>query len=158
MRPHGLQHARPPCPSLSPLSLLKLMSIESVMPSNHLILRRPLLLLPSIFPSIRVFSNKSSLHIRASLIAHVGKESSCHAGDPGSIPGSGRFSGEVIVTHSRILGLPCGSAGKVAMRETMDCIVRGLAKSRPPLSLLFTLLHSSHQVAKVLELQHQTFQ
>ena len=45
-------------------SLLKLMSIESVMPSNRLILCHPLLLLPSIFPSIRVFSNKSALHIR----------------------------------------------------------------------------------------------
>ena len=45
-------------------SLLKLMSIGSVMPSNHLILCCPLLLLPSIFPSIRVFSNDSVLHIR----------------------------------------------------------------------------------------------
>ena len=45
-------------------SLLKLMSIELVMPSNHLILCRPLLLLPSIFPSIRVFSNESALRIR----------------------------------------------------------------------------------------------
>ena len=45
-------------------SLLKLMSIESVMPSNHLILCLPLLLLPSIFPSIRIFSNESALHIR----------------------------------------------------------------------------------------------
>ena len=45
-------------------SLLKLMFIESVMPSNHLILCRPLLLLPSIFCSIRVFSNDSALHIR----------------------------------------------------------------------------------------------
>ena len=45
-------------------SLLKLMSIELVMPSNHLILCCPLLLLPSIFPSIRVFSNESALHIR----------------------------------------------------------------------------------------------
>ena len=45
-------------------SLLKLMSIESVMPSNHLILYHPLLLLPLIFPSIRVFSNMSALHIR----------------------------------------------------------------------------------------------
>ena len=45
-------------------SLLKLMSIESVMPSNHLILCRPLLLPPSIFPSIRVFSNESVLLIR----------------------------------------------------------------------------------------------
>ena len=45
-------------------SLLKLMSTESVMPSNHLILCRPLLLLPSILPNIRVFSNESVLHIR----------------------------------------------------------------------------------------------
>ena len=45
-------------------SLPKPMSIESLMPSNHLILCRPLLLLPSIFPTIRVFSNKSALHIR----------------------------------------------------------------------------------------------
>ena len=45
-------------------SLLKLMSMESVMPSNHLILCHPLLLLPSIFPRIRVFSNESVLHIR----------------------------------------------------------------------------------------------
>ena len=57
---HGLQHARPPCPSPTP----KLMSIESVMPSNQLILCRPLLLLPSIFPSIRVFSNESALCTR----------------------------------------------------------------------------------------------
>ena len=61
LRPRGLQPARPPCPSRSSL---KLVSIESVMPSNHLILCRPLLLLPSIFPSIRIFSNESSLHIR----------------------------------------------------------------------------------------------
>ena len=45
-------------------SLLKLMSLELVMPSNHLILCHPLLFLPSIFPSIRVFSNESVLHIR----------------------------------------------------------------------------------------------
>ena len=46
------------------LEFLKLMSLELVMPSNHLILCRPLLLLPPIFPSIRVFSNESALHIR----------------------------------------------------------------------------------------------
>ena len=45
------------------LSLLKLMSIESVMPSSHLILCHPLLILPSVFPSIRIFSNESVLHI-----------------------------------------------------------------------------------------------
>ena len=50
--------------SITNSHLLKLMSIESVMPSNHLILCRPLLLLPFIFPSIRVFSNESPLCIR----------------------------------------------------------------------------------------------
>ena len=49
---------------LPALHELKLMSIDSVMPSNHLILCRPLLLPPSIFPSIRVFPNESTLHIR----------------------------------------------------------------------------------------------
>ena len=61
--PHELRHARFPCPSPTPSSP-KLMSIEWVMPSNHLILCHPLLLLPSIFPNIRVFSNESALHIR----------------------------------------------------------------------------------------------
>ena len=63
LRPHGLQHNRPPCPSPTP-GVYSDSSIESVMPSNHLILCRPLLLPPSIFPSIRVFSNESALHIR----------------------------------------------------------------------------------------------
>ena len=65
LQPHGLQHARLSSLSLTnSQSLLKLMSIKSVMPSNHLILCRPLLLLPSVFPSIKVFSKKSVLHIR----------------------------------------------------------------------------------------------
>ena len=58
LQPHGLQHARLASPSPTP------MSTESVMPSNHLNLCRPLLLPPSIFPSIRIFSSKSVLHIR----------------------------------------------------------------------------------------------
>ena len=63
LRPHRLQHTRPPC--LPPTrAYLKFMSIESVMPSNHLILCHPILLLPSIFPSIRVFSNESVLCTR----------------------------------------------------------------------------------------------
>ena len=62
--PHGLQHARPPCPFTNSQSLLKLTSTESVMPSNPLILCRPLLLPYSIFPCIRVFSSESVLHIR----------------------------------------------------------------------------------------------
>ena len=54
LQPHGLQHARLPCP-FPPPRICSLMSIESVMPSNHLVFCHPLLL-PSIFPSIRVFS------------------------------------------------------------------------------------------------------
>ena len=65
LRPHESQHARPPCPSPTPgVYLLKLMTIQSVMPSSHLILFRPLLLLPPIPPSIRVFSNASTLRMR----------------------------------------------------------------------------------------------
>ena len=92
-------------------SLRKLMSTESVMPSNHLILCCPLLLLPSIFPSIRVFYNELALCIRwpkywsfsfsispsnkwAFPDSSVDKESTCNVGDLGSIPGLGRSPGE----------------------------------------------------------------
>ena len=64
LRPHESQHARPPCPSPTPRVYLKLTFIESVMPSSHLILCRPLLLLPPIPCSIRVFSNESALCMR----------------------------------------------------------------------------------------------
>ena len=63
LRPHGLQHARPPFPSPTP-GIYSNLSTESVMPSSHLILCHPLLLLPSIFLRIRVFSNESALCIR----------------------------------------------------------------------------------------------
>ena len=62
LQPHGLQH-QPPLSITNSQSLLELISIASVMPSNHLILCHPLLLL-SIFPSIRVFSSELFLHIR----------------------------------------------------------------------------------------------
>ena len=96
-------------------SLLKFISIELVMPSNHLILCCPLLLLPSIFPSIRVFSNESLWLISLLVLIYytvvsiyynsiyssmgfpdssAGKESTCHVGDLGLIPGLGRSPGE----------------------------------------------------------------
>ena len=93
-------------------SLLKFLSTESVMPSNHLILCHLLLLLPSVFPSVRVFSNELALHIRCPKywspsfsisssneywgFPHDpdGKESACNAGDLGSISGLGRSPGE----------------------------------------------------------------
>ena len=64
LRPHESQHTRPPCPSPAPGIYSNPCPLSPVMPSNHLILCRPLLLPPSIFPSIRVFSNESALHIR----------------------------------------------------------------------------------------------
>ena len=64
LQPHGLHYARLPCPSPNSQSLLKLMSIDLVTPSNHLILCCPLLLPPSIFPSVRVFSSESVPPIR----------------------------------------------------------------------------------------------
>ena len=64
LRPHESQHARPPCPSPIPGVHSDSTSIESTMPSSHLILCRPLLLLPPIPPSIRVFSNESTLPVR----------------------------------------------------------------------------------------------
>ena len=63
LRPHESQHTRPPCPSPTP-RVHSDTSIESVMPSSHLILCCPLLLLPPIPPSIRVFSNESTLRMR----------------------------------------------------------------------------------------------
>ena len=62
--PHESQHNRPPCPSTISRSLPELMSIELVMPSSHLILCRPLLLLPSIFPTTRVSCSESALLTR----------------------------------------------------------------------------------------------
>ena len=64
LQPHGLQHARPPGPSPTPGVYPNSYPIKSVMPSNCLIFHCPLLFLLSIFPSIRVFSSESVLHIR----------------------------------------------------------------------------------------------
>ena len=64
LRPHESQHARPPCPSTNSRSSLRFMSIESMMPSSHLILCHPLLLLPRTPPNIRVFSNEPTLRMR----------------------------------------------------------------------------------------------
>ena len=63
-RPHGLQYHSASLSFTNSQSLLKIMSIVLLMPYNHLILCRPLILLPSIFHSIRVFSNELALHTR----------------------------------------------------------------------------------------------
>ena len=65
LQPHESQQARPPCPAPTPRTYPNSGPLSRwCHPSNHLILCRPLLLLPSIFPSIRLFSNESALHIR----------------------------------------------------------------------------------------------
>ena len=64
LRPHGLLQARLPCPSPTPGACSNSCPSSWWMPSSHLILCHPLLLLPSVFASIRVFSNESVLHIR----------------------------------------------------------------------------------------------
>ena len=64
LRPHESQHTRPPCPTPTPGVHSNSTSIEPVMPSSHLILSRPLLLPSPIPPSIRVFSNESTLRMR----------------------------------------------------------------------------------------------
>ena len=64
LRPHESQHTRPPCPSPTPGVYSRLISIKSMKPSSRLILCCPLLLLPPIPPSIRVFSNESTLRMR----------------------------------------------------------------------------------------------
>ena len=95
-------------------SLLKLMSIESVMLSNHLILCCPLLFQPSIFPSIRVFSNGSTLHIWWSKYCSF----------TFSISSSNGYSGLISLDGN---GYPLQYSG---LENSMDCIVHGLTKSR----------------------------
>ena len=64
LQPHGLQHVRPPCPPPPPGACSNSCPLSGWCPSNHLILCNPLTLLPSILPSIMVFSNESALRIR----------------------------------------------------------------------------------------------
>ena len=72
LQPHGLQHERFFLSFTISWSLLKFMSIKLVMLSNHLILCHPFLLLPSVFPSIMVFSSESTLHIRWPKYRNIG--------------------------------------------------------------------------------------
>ena len=91
LRPHEPQHTRPPLSITNSQSLLKLMSIKSEMPSNHLILYCPLLLLPSILPSIRVFSSESALRIRQPKYWSLNFNISPSKEHPGSVLQDGLF-------------------------------------------------------------------
>ena len=93
-----------------PQSLLRLKSIESVMPSNHLILCRPLFLLPSIFPSIRAFSNESAVRIRWPINIHYIK---CIVKTLSSHPALIRNSGFILVFSLSLFVTPFSDSQKL---------------------------------------------
>ena len=142
LRPHGLQNARLPCPSLSPRICSNSHPL-SRWSHPTLILYHPLLLLPSIFPSVRVFSSESTLGIRwpkywsfsfsisltnayselisfrtGFLCGAAGQEFGCNAGDLGLIPGLGRFPGKGKGYSLQYSGL----------ENFMNCIVHDVPK------------------------------
>ena len=121
-------------------SLLKLMSIESVMPSNHLILCHPLLLLPSVFPSIRVFSSESVLK-KPSTDWHTWEKNE-------------NMITEINARRKTIQSL---RENRISISERSIIKVQSHVKRK---NCFFQLVNSSHEVAKVLEfqLQHQSFQ
>ena len=104
-------------------SLLKLMYIESVRPSKYLILSCPLLLLPSIFPSIRVFSNESVLCIRWSKYY------------------SSSFSISLSCEHSGLISFKADFFGLLAVQETLKSLLQHLNWFKGINSLVFSLLY-----------------
>ena len=108
LRPHESRHARPPCPSPTPGVHSDSTSIELVMPSSHLILCRPLLLLPPIPPSIRVFSNESASP-QITHTCHLPVHTSCsirrNQPDPQTVPRGGPAALAVWQVHAFTLRL-----------------------------------------------------
>ena len=125
------------------LSLLKLMPIESVMPSHHLILCRPLLLPPSIFPSIRVFSNESALHIRW--------------------PKDWSFSFNISPCneHSGLISFRVDSLDLLAVHGTLKSLFQHYRSKAPILqhsaSFIVQLSHPYMTTGKTIALTSQTF-
>ena len=119
-------------------NLLKLMSIKSIIPSNYLILCCPLLLLPLTFPSIRIFSNESVLHIRWS--KYLASVLPMNIQRVGSIPGLGRSP---RAGNSNPLQYSC--LENPICREAWQSTVHRVAKSRTWLKQLSTIQHNSLQ-------------
>ena len=149
LQPHELRHAKLPGPFLSPRVCSNSMSIESMMPSNHLILYCPLLLLPSVFPTIRVFSCELALYISFKISPSNSKESACNAGDQGSIPGLGRSPGE---GNGNSLQYSCleNPMDKGAWQAT----VHRVTKSQTPLSNQHFHFHPEYAVKPVIHGRH----
>ena len=126
-------------------SLLKLMSMESVMPSNHLILCHPLLLVPSVFPSIRVFSSELALCIRWP------KNWSFSF----SISPSNEYSGD----HISMISFRMDWLDLLTVQGTLKSLLQPQLKSinSSVLSLLVQLLHPYITTGKTIALTRQTF-
>ena len=158
--------------------LLKLMSIKSVMPSNHLILCRPLLLLSSIFPSIFVFSNESILCIRwpkywsfsfsispsnefSGLIAfQFSSVQSLSRVQLSTTPWITAHQASLSITNSWSLHKLMSIKSVMPSSHLILCRPLHLLPPIPPSISLFQWVNYSHEVAKVSEfqLQHQSFQ
>ena len=142
LQPHELLHTRPPCPSPT-LSPPKPMSIVSVMPSNHLILCHPLLLLPSIFSSIRVFSNESALRIRW--------------------PKNWSFSFNIspFNEHSGLISFRMDWFDLLAVQGTLQCLLQHRSSKVPILRrsafFIVQLSHPYMTTGKTIALTRQTF-
>ena len=124
-------------------SLLKLMSIKSVMPSSYLILHRPLLLLPSIFPSIRVFSNESTLSMRWPKYGSFSF----------SISPSNKYSG-LISFRMDWLDLPAGQGTLESLLQ--HCSSKASVLWCSPFFIV-QLLHPYMTTGKTIALTRQTF-
>ena len=136
------EHTRPPCPSPTPRAYLN-SSIESVMPSSHLILCRPLLLLPSIFPSIRVFSSELVPPIRWSKYWS--------------------FSFNISPTneHSGLISFRMGRLDFLAVQGTLKSLLQHHSSKASILGhlafLIVQLLHPYMTTGKTIALTRQTF-
>ena len=111
LQPHGLQHTRLPCPSLSPG--VSLNSYPLVMPSINLTLYCPLFLMPSIFPSIRVFSNESALCIRCWKYWSFSF----------SISPSNEYSGLISLVFSGLIALLQGSLENLFQQQNLKASI-----------------------------------
>ena len=138
------------------LSLRRLMPIESVMPSNHLILCHPLLLFPSIFSSIRVFSSESALHIRWPKYWSFSF----------SISPSNEYSGlisfrndwfEILAVQGTLKSLLQQHSSKPSALALTDQSIKVLSINSSVLSLLYGLSHPYMTTGKTIALTIQTF-
>ena len=138
------------------LSLLRLMPIESVMPSNHLILCHPLLLFPSIFPSIRVFSSESALRIRWPKYWSFSF----------SISPSNEYSGlisfrndwfEILAVQVTLKSLLQQHSSKPSALASTDQSIKVLSINSSVLSLLYGLSHPYMTTGKTIALTIRTF-